>query len=791
LAAQRAAIRFTERIMGVNEDRAVYAMLVEDLGVADKLVEVSVHTVDAVAGTLTYVAGTGAEPMDRSPRPLGNGIAAEVVRRRVPRCTHDLREQEHQALDEHRFLLMVPVVCDGETTAIIHCEAKGAPSSTERIQELPIKLATLTAMKLMQVRSFQAARLQDMRYRRVIANMDLGLIEVDLDHRITTVNEKLCSMTGWSKHDLVGRQLFEIDGVRASLEVFAVKREARSKGISDAFEATVNIRSGEERHWFVSGAPQTDAEGRYTGSVSVILDITDRRRMERELIDANIKAGEALQTKELFLANMSHEMRTPMNAIVGLCSEMLREETDTVQRDRLGAVITAGNNLMKLMNDLLDASRAAMGMIQLEQVPLDPAACVHQVKMVMRPMALQKGLTMSCRIDPAAHGLLLGDVRRLDQLLLNLMGNALKFTVQGGVELVLDVLESTSTHQRLRFTVRDTGVGIDPRFMPHLFEPFSRDPALVGKAIEGTGLGLSICKHLVDLMQGEIRVNSNLGKGTEVIVELGFPIITEGCGTVVDEPDQILRHPIPGMRILLVEDSAFNRMVVKSMLTGLGVTIDEAEQGAEALSMMCRNAYDVVLLDLRMPLMDGHEFIRVLRHDLRTEVPVVVLTAGDDNEQELLDQGMNVVLRKPLDRTRLLNTLAGCVKQAGGPGGWAPDRSDGEVRFDTAMVHELVGGDAALFREVIAAFLKDAPQNMAGLCQALGLGDMSRIAEVAHRLRPSVRMLNMVDVLDQVDGLVAMGRHPRSPGFVATAVLALVRQLRAVCGELQRVHGEQ
>jgi len=791
LAAHRSAIRFTERIMGLTEERAVYEALVQELSASAGLKKVSVHTVDVAAGTLTCVASNAADPALFTVQPLGDGMAADVVRERMPQCTHEMQVQEVGGPDAQRLLFMVPVVSEDDTAALIQCEAMGAPANAEFLQRLPLKLASLAGLKVMQVRSFLAARLQELRYRRILANMDLGLIELDPAQRITMVNDKLCTMAGWPREELLGRQLSELDGLHGSLGLLAEKGELRSKGLSDAFEMTMNTRSGEERHWFVSGAAQLDAEGRFTGSVSVILDITDRRRMERELIDANTKAGEALQAKELFLANMSHEMRTPMNAIVGLCSEMLREATDALVQARLGAVITAGNNLMKLMNDLLDASRAAMGMIQLEQVPMDAAACMRQVEMVMRPMALQKGIAMHCHIDEEARHRLLGDERRLDQLLLNLLGNALKFTVQGRVDLMLTVLGSTSTHQSLRFTVRDTGVGIDPVFMPHLFQPFSRDPALAGKAMEGTGLGLSICKHLVDLMHGEIRVDSHPGEGTEVTVDVVFPIAGEAHRPAVDTPNEILQQPPKGMRILLVEDSAFNRMVVKSMLTGLGIVMDEAEQGAEALAMMCNNAYDLVLLDLRMPVMDGHEFTRALRKELRSNVPVVALTAGDDPEQELLAQGMNAVLRKPLDRARLMNTLAACVKEAGAPGGWTPDRSTDELRLDTSMVHDLVGGDEALFREVIEAFLKDTPQNMASLCKALAEGDMSRIAEVAHRLRPSICMLNLVDVLDKVDALVALGRHPRSAAYVATAVVSLISRLQLVSSELRRMLGEQ
>lgn len=785
LAAEQAANRFNQRIMGLADEGAVYDAMVEAM-VADKeLAEVSVHAVDPVTGALRRVATNAAPDSAAGPldtRTLGATMAREVIRSKVALWTYDLRDA--RVLNG---LQMVPVICDDEVVAIIACRMEQMRPGTGEQVKLPGKIADLAAMKLLQLRSFRAAREKDARYRRVIANMQLGLVEVDADQRIIYVNDTLCAMSGYIPEELMGEQLFEIEGLQASMQTFSSKRELRSQGISDAFEVGVTLRSGEERHWFVSGAPQFDAEGRYIGSVSVVLDITDRLRMEQDLLAANRKAGEALQAKELFLANMSHEMRTPMNAIVGLCNEMLRESIDPQQQARLSAVIMAGNNLMRLMNDLLDASRAAVGMLSLDRVPMDVAACVRQVETVMRPMALQKGLELRSTVGAGVAQWFIGDPRRIDQVLMNLVGNALKFTQVGKVDLEVHLVEATATGQRLRFTIRDTGVGIDPAFMPFLFEPFNRDPSQQDLAVEGAGLGLSITKDLVDLMQGTITPTSELGKGTTMAVELELPLAPPAMQPAPVAADRPAAMPAQGLRILMVEDSAFNRMVVRSMLGGLEVVLHEAQHGVDALAQLCRHEHDIILLDLRMPVMDGYDLLEVIRNTLRSPIPVVALTAGDDPAQDLIAAGITAVLRKPLERNELLQVLADLVPTVGGATVWRLDQVPEGPRYDTAMVRDLVAGDHALFRELVHAFRKDVPENVAALVEGLEKADMSRIAATAHRLKPSIRMFGMVRVQEAVDMLSALEVQPEPLARVAIEVVLVLREMVSVAEELRKV----
>lgn len=783
LAAMQAANRFNQRIMGLADEQAVFAAMVEEMTSTPDIEQASVHVLDPVTGAMRCVATNVVDDPSRLPiaTKLGDEIAAEALKHRAPRWIYDLSD-----VNELRGLLLVPVLCEGDVAAIMACQVRNMRPVAGEEPRLPGKLADLAAMKLLQLRSFRAAREKDARYRRVIANMQLGLVEVDTDHRIVYVNDTLCAMSGYSAEELMGAHLLDIDGLSASMETFASKRALRSQGISDAFEVGVTLRNGEERHWFISGAPQFDAEGRYIGSVSVVLDITERLLMEQELVATHRQAGEALKAKELFLANMSHEMRTPMNAIVGLCNEMLREATDAAQQARLLAVIMAGNNLMKLMNDLLDASRSAMGMLTLDHVPMDVAACSRQVVTIMRPLALQKGLELRCTVGTQVAPLFMGDPRRLDQILLNLVGNALKFTQQGHVDLELDVVTSNANGQRLRFTVRDTGVGIDPAFMPHLFEPFNRDPAQRAMAVEGAGLGLSITKDLVDAMGGTITAESVSGTGTTMVVELDLLFAEPALAPAPVPPGNFPSIPLPGMRILLVEDSAFNRMVVRSMLGGMDVVLHEAEHGADAIAQLCAQDYDIILLDLRMPVMDGYAFMDALRNTLRSKVPVVALTAGDDPDEELLAAGMDAVLRKPLERRILLEALARAVDTVAGARSWRHDRIPDGPRFDMSLVREMVGDDEELLREVLAAFVKDTPGNIATLLASLQPMDMVGIAGVAHRVRPSVRMLGMEGVQDIVDELVALPRTPQPQARVATAVALLVRELGHLAYTLQK-----
>jgi PAS domain S-box-containing protein len=593
-------------------------------------------------------------------------------------------------------------------------------------------------------------RRQEERFRQLIDNMGLGRMELDPDLRVVEVNEHLCTWVGTTRKDVLGRTVAELPSASDLEELVRRNLSERARGISGSFEVVVTHRDGSLRQLHVSGAPRFDAKGAFKGTVAVFVDLTEHRHMEEQLRITGAQAVSALRAKELFLANMGHELRTPLNAIIGIGSEVLRSLGDADTRRNMDTVLQAARDLRDLVNDILQQARAGSDTRDLDLERLDVRALVEYVGAINTHDALHAGLVLRTHVSPQVGAGHLGDVRRIKQVLLNLLSNAIKFTRKGAVELLVDGAPMEAGRQRLTFTVKDTGVGISPEFMSQLFQPFSRDPALAEAAIDGSGLGLSISHHLVERMGGTIAVESVPGSGTKVRVQLVLDVTDEqvhaeeGLGATMVEPLP------PGHRALVVDDSPTNRTVLRTMLSAMGLQVDEAATGSDALMYLCGSPCDILFLDLQMPDMDGWELLRIMRDVMSGGPCTVVVTAGDTDGSKVEWQGLQVpVVQKPFEREELL----AAIRQCQGGFGWDPDgRLPGSL-YAMDRLFELAAGDDAVVRRVIAAFVADVPLVATQLVEDAHAGNMAGLAALAHRLKPSLRMFGqdaIVDLLDEM-----------------------------------------
>lgn len=399
------------------------------------------------------------------------------------------------------------------------------------------------------------------------------------------------------------------------------------------------------------------------GTLSVHTDITSLKLKEQELAGARDQAEAANAAKTRFIANISHEVRTPMNGVLGLI-DVLLDHPDTSQKQRyyLTTARNSGRHLMSILNDVIDISRLESGQLTLQPEPFDLNASLREVAELLAPEIHKKGLQLQVDLDPALAGCWQGDVGRIRQVVINLMHNALKFTEQGSLSLSSRQLTTRERDTLVQICVSDTGIGIAREAIDSLFEPFQQLPAGSEQRADGAGLGLSICKNLVELMGGAIHIHLNDAAASGTRVELELPLFPADEAAIATErsidltPRQLGWPPV---RLLLAEDNAINRLVVEAMLSDSGYQLDIVNDGQAAVTALNQQKYDLILMDVFMPVLDGVSATRQIRNQRLSDAPIIALTANalESDRKTYLEAGMSACLSKPVDKQELLTTL--------------------------------------------------------------------------------------------------------------------------------------
>jgi two-component system sensor histidine kinase EvgS len=511
----------------------------------------------------------------------------------------------------------------------------------------------------------KALEKSEQRYRRLVENAGDAFFLVDPAGMVRDVNQAACASLGYSREELVGSPVGDYAPEYA--------RYSPSAWLSLLDESTATFRSDLHRRDGTRLPAEIKiaafTEGKQRFIFGIVRDISERLRIEEELVQAKEQAENANQAKSRFLANMSHEIRTPLNGMLGMLQLLRDTQQDQEQQLYTREAIASCQRLTRLLGDILDISRIESKKMHIRSIPFSLHEEFRTLKTLFHPTARQKGLQLDVECAPDIPPLL-GDAGRLQQIFSNLIGNALKYTNHGHVILDASLESSTGQHCTVLFRVADTGAGIGEDALPHLFEPFMQEDTTYTRQHQGAGLGLSIVKRLVDLMQGEISVQSSPGRGSTFTIRLTLPKAPEERLA----PSPAARSPLPGqlngLRVLVAEDDRVNLLSISRFLEKEGALVTGVPNGQEALDALQHASFDLVLMDVQMPVLDGLETTRRLRRQdngaTSARVPVIALTAHamQGDEEACLQAGMDGYLSKPVDMTELAAVISGLESSA-------------------------------------------------------------------------------------------------------------------------------
>ena len=628
------------------------------------------------------------------------------------------------------------------------------------------------------VRSRRAALDQRLLLHSVLDNLDAYVYLKDSGRRFRYVNAKVARLIGRPAAEIVGRRDIDVVTPANAEKTWQRDHAVLEAGERHACQVELALPDGSVHQMWSVRVPLYP-EGEMPAVLCISTDVT-------VLHELKARADAASQAKSDFLSNMSHEIRTPMNSIIGMTHLALQSHPDPQLRGYLDRIYHSGQHLLGIINDILDFSKIEAGKLELSTVGFMLDALMHNVEQQLGQEAGAKGLGFEIDIAPALMRPLRGDPLRLEQVLLNFAGNAVKFSERGRIVLRARLEHAFGPELLVRFEVQDSGIGIAPDKLASLFTPFQQADPSATRRYGGTGLGLVISKQLAELMRGEVGVESTPGSGSTfwftARLALDDGAGASGLGAAPAAPSAQGTR-LDGCTVLLVEDNPFNQQVARELLQQAGADVSVADNGEEALAAMARERFDCVLMDVQMPVMDGLEATRRIRQDPRLHQTLVIAmtaNAGVDDRARCLQAGMDEFLSKPVVPELLAATIARCLGRSAAP---APDvasaPAQGATPLDLGMLASTFSGDAERMRKYAFLFLSTARDALGEIDAALGGGDMAAVAAVAHRVKSSARTVGAVGFADLCEQLEAQGGRPAQ-------AKALAARLRAKLTRIER-----
>ena len=669
--------------------------------------------------------------------------------------------------------------------------------------ELYSRVTALEARQVNEEELLAAKRYAD----NVINSMFDVLIVTDPELRIQRVNKAACELLEYTELELVGRPVEMLFKEEPTFLGPSIKELLHNNQMRD-FEATYRTQNGRLISVLLSASTMRDNAGRPLAIITVGKDITARKQIERELLEAKATAEAASRAKSAFVANMSHEIRTPMTAILGYADLLTHPSQGEEERRRcIQTIRRNGEHLMTVINDILDVSKIEAGKMAVEKIACSPSQLVTDVAALMKLRAVDKNLSFDVRYVGALPQTIQSDPTRLRQILMNLIGNAIKFTSKGGVKLLVSLADpADALNPRLRFDVIDTGVGLSPQQQQSLFRPFAQADSSTTRKFGGTGLGLTISKRLANMLGGDLICTSEAGAGStfSLTVQTGSlrgVAMLENPQPPSDAADAALHRSqsvrLEG-RVLLAEDGPDNRVLITFYLRQAGLEVSEVENGKlardRALEALKRgNPFDLILMDMQMPELDGYTATAQLRQ-AGYRAPIVALTAhalGGDREK-CLAAGCDDFAVKPIDHDALLAMLKKFLPEKSGSASAGNEAAPHATRMHPASmnsVHVDTSADSTLGKlmakpgtaKLVERFLSGLPQRIAAIQSAQAGGDLNQLRVLAHQLKGAAGGYGFTPISQaaaQLENTVNNGADPAALAKSISTLSALCASIR-------------
>lgn len=595
------------------------------------------------------------------------------------------------------------------------------------VKELVVVSRDVTEIK----KANELLKQSEEKYRGVIENLKLGILEVDNSDRIIKAYPKFCQLSGYTEEELIGKSPIELFLDRDSKKVMKEQNKNRIRGKSGVYEVGLKKKNGEIAWVIISGAPFYNSNGELAGTMGIHWDISERKKMESELLNAKLKAEELNKVKEIFMANMSHEIRTPLNGIIGMTELLKNTKIDSSQKQYIDSIYSSSENLLVLINDLLDISKIEFGKLNLELTNFNLFELINKNIELLKVKADNKSIKVISKLDGNIPPILIGDPIRLGQVFLNLYSNAIKFTEKGEIDITIDLIKTKKDVHKIRFSIKDDGIGIEESKMKLIFDNFSQAEESTTRLYGGTGLGLSISKKIVEIMGGELMVESELGKGSEFYFEVDFQSIDEKQTETSSEDIYEFITDFKNAKILVVEDNPVNRLLITTILKEWNCDVVNAENGEDAIKKCIDDDFQLIFMDLRMPVLNGCEATKILREEYHLKTPIIALTANAINNEgfDCVNMGMQGYISKPFKQISINKELKKYV-----------NIKDTEVNLiDTSKLDKL--GDEKFVNQMICLFIEEANKDIVKIENAIESCDAELISSIAHKMKPSINYL--------------------------------------------------
>ncbi|MFV5692161.1 PAS domain S-box protein [Flavobacterium sp. LT1R49] len=661
--------------------------------------------------------------------------------------------------------------------------------------------------------------LEELSYAAKLASQySLSLIEASLDPlvtintigKITDMNEALVNITGIKRKKLLGSDFF--DYFTEPQNAREVYQEVFAEGSVADSPLTLRHKDGKLTDVLFNGSVYKDDLGNVVGVVIVARDVTDQKRIATELIEARvfaelatelaeeaklkaesatIIAENAVKAKQQFLSNMSHEIRTPMNAIIGFTKVVLKTDLSIKQKEYLNAIKMSGDALIVLINDILDLAKVDAGKMTFEKTPFKMKCSISAMLHLFETKIQEKNLQLVTEYDNRIPNVLVGDPVRLHQIILNLVSNAVKFTTDGKITVGVHLLLEDEDKVVIEFAITDTGIGIPEEKIETIFDNFQQASSGTSRLYGGTGLGLAIVKQLVEPQGGSIRVKSNVNEGSRFSFTLSFQ--KTNANAELENELMELDTEIKNIKVLVVEDIALNQLLMKTLLDEFGFDRDIAENGKIAIEKLKEKHYDIILMDLQMPEMNGFEATEYIRKTMNSKIPIIALTA-DVTTVDLAKckaVGMDDYLAKPIDEKLLYSKIVGILKKPKLAKLSAKlnekleekleekDNTKKKIKcIDLVYLNQRTKSNPALMMEMISLYLAQTPPLIDTIKQSLADQNWSLLGAAAHKMIPS---FSIMGISPNFENMAKKIQEFASAQEKSEEIHNLVLQLEEVC----------